>query len=348
MTYSFDRPASHAGSLRLSQNENTAGCSPKVLEAVRAVTAKDVALYPDYLAATEAVASRLGVPADQVQLTNGLDEGILLLSLVALKPPTAEPPEVIIVVPAFEMYGIYAEAVGGRIVEVRCGPDLVFPAERVLEAITPRTRLIWLTTPNNPSGLIIPRAAILDVAARAPGALVVVDEAYADFAGVTMLDDAPFERLPNLVVGRTFAKAYGMAGLRAGAVIANARTLAPIRQISPPYNLNICAAAALPAACADTAYYSWYLEQVRESKSIVYAALERHSISYWPSATNFVLARFGEHASRVVSGLAGRRVLVRDRSKDPACPGCVRITAGIVDHTRTFVAALEEVLCAGE
>jgi len=87
MTYSFDRPASHAGSLRLSQNENTAGCSPAVLQAIHAVTGKDVALYPDYTAATAAVAARLGVSIDEVQLTNGLDEGILLASLVALKNP---------------------------------------------------------------------------------------------------------------------------------------------------------------------------------------------------------------------------------------------------------------------
>src|SRR6185436_4810507 len=96
----------------------TAGCSPRVLEAVQAVTRTDVALYPDYVAATDAVAARLGLPADRVQLTNGLDEGILLVSLVALKPPTPEPPEVIIVVPAFEMYGIYAQALGAQIVEV--------------------------------------------------------------------------------------------------------------------------------------------------------------------------------------------------------------------------------------
>jgi histidinol-phosphate aminotransferase len=344
MTYTFDRPASDARSLRLSQNENTAGCSPRVLEAVQAVTRKEVALYPDYAAATAAVAARLGVAADRVQLTNGLDEGILLVSLVALKTPAPEQPEAIIIVPAFEMYGIYAQAAGGRVVEVGHEQEFTFPTARVLSAISPRTRLVWLNTPNNPSGRIVPRAAILEVLSRAPGALVVVDEAYADFAGATLVDGALLRQFPNLIVGRTFAKAYGMAGLRAGALVASPETLAPIRQIIPPYSLNVCAAAALPAACADTAYYAWYLDQVRESKELLYAALDSRSVPYWRSATNFVLARFGDDAGRVVRALADRKVLVRDRSKDPACPGCVRITAGIVEHTRACLAALAEVL----
>jgi histidinol-phosphate aminotransferase len=344
MTHAFDRPASHVGSLRLSQNENTVGCSPRVLEAVQAVTRKEVALYPDYTAATAAVATRLGVSPEQVQLTNGLDEGILLVSLVALKRDEPEPPEVIIVVPAFEMYGIYAQATGARIVEVAYDREFTFPTERVLAAITPRTRLVWLNTPNNPSGQIIPRAEILEIVSRARSAYVVVDEAYADFAGVTRVESSPFELFPNLIVGRTFAKAYGMAGLRAGALVAAPSTLAPIREIVPPYSLNVCAAAAIPAACADTEYYAWYLDQVRESKALLYATFDRLSFPYWPSATNFVLARFGDDAPRIVAGLAARQVLVRDRSKDPACPGCVRITAGIVEHTRTCIRALEEVV----
>ena len=179
----------------------------------------------------------------------------------------------------------------------------------------------------------------------APQATIFVDEAYADFGGETLIGSDELRQLPNIIIGRTFAKAYGLAALRVGALIGSAQTLAPIRRVVPPYSVNVCATVALRAAIDDTDYYEWYLEQVRTSKTLLYAALERLGIRYWRSAANFVFADFGADARRVVEGLAARQVFVRDRSRDPASPGCVRITAGIVDHTRICITALEEVLC---
>lgn len=346
MSYEYERVATPAAGLRLFLNENTAGCSPAVMQALATVTREQVAFYPDYDEAIAACAARLGVASDRIVLTNGLDEGILVLSMAALRgSPIESPFETIIVVPAFDMYAVYADAAGGRVIQVPAGQDFTFPLDRVVAAINERTRLVWLTNPNNPSGQIIPRDAILRIATAAPEALVVVDEAYADFSGESMLDGDYVDRVPNLVVGRTFAKAYGLAGLRAGALVASAATLATIRRIVPPYSLNVCAAVALPAACADTAYHRWYLDQVRQSKSLLYDAFERLSVPHWRSAANFVLARFGGDTPRVVHGLAARGIFVRDRSKEPSCAGCVRITAGVVEHTRAAIAALEEVLC---
>jgi histidinol-phosphate aminotransferase len=346
VSYEYERIATPASGLRLFLNENTAGCSPAVIKALGGVTREQVAFYPDYDEATAACAARLGVTADRVLLTNGLDEGILLLSMLALKGSAqATPLETIIVVPAFDMYAAYTDAAGGRVVEIAAGADFVFPTDRVIAAITDRTRLVWLTNPNNPTGQIIPAESILRIASAASRALVVVDEAYADFSGESMLHGDSLNRLPNLVVGRTFAKAYGLAALRVGALVAAPATLAPIRRIAPPYNLNVCAAVALPAACADTAYFDWYLDQVRLSKQLLYETFDRLFIPHWKSAANFVLARFGDDTQKVVHGLAARGVLVRDRSKEPACLGCVRITAGVVEHTRACTSALEEVLC---
>ena len=171
-----------------------------------------------------------------------------------------------------------------------------------------------------------------------------VDEAYVDFCGETLLEDDALDGLPNVVVGRTFAKAYGLAGLRVGALVALPRTLAAMRRAIPPYSLNVCAAAALPAAFADTAYYDWYVEQVSLSRSMLYDFFERRGISHWKSAANFVLARFDGDSGRVAAGLAARGVHVRDQSTDPGCAGCLRMTAGVADHTQTLVAALEEIL----
>ena len=243
------------------------------------------------------------------------------------------------------MYASTAAGVGARVVEVPLGPEFTFPVEQILEAIGPETRLLFLTSPNNPTGLSIPRGDIVRVARAAPHVRVLVDEAYADFAGTTLVGDANIASLPNVFIGRTFAKAYGLAGVRAGAVIGDTRAIQPLRRIVPPFSLNICATVALTAGLADVGYYEWYLGQVKTSKALLYEALSKAGVRFWPSEANFVLARFGDRARAVVDGLAARGVHVRDKSRDPACPGCLRITTGVVEHTEACIRALEEVLC---
>jgi histidinol-phosphate aminotransferase len=362
MTYDYQTVITPASGLRLHLNENTAGCSPKVLAALHALTREQASFYPNYERAIAACATRFGVRPDEVMLTNGLDEGILSVSITALrgqvlpqhfshdltpaKSDKARPdPEAIVVVPAFDMYAACADVAGGQVVEVPIKDDFSFPTDRVLGTIRPDTRLIFLTNPNNPTGQAIPRADILRIARAAPDALIFVDEAYADFAGVTLINDADARELPNLVVGRTFAKAYGIAGLRAGALIGHPDVLATLRRAVPPFSLNICATVALCAGLTDTEYYDWYLDQVRASKQLLYDTCDRLGVRYWRSAANFVLVSFGNDAQRIVDGLTARQVFVRDRSRDPACPGCVRITTGIVEHTQAGLKVLEEVLC---
>jgi histidinol-phosphate aminotransferase len=345
MNYQYERPVAGEG-LRLHLNENTAGCSPRVIDVLRALTREQAAFYPDYGRAAQACASRFGVSVDNVLLTNGLDEGILLTAMVALRgSPASDPFEAIVVQPAFDMYAACADAVGGRIIDIPPQSDFFFPLHKVMQAITDRTRVIFLTNPNNPTGLSIPRATIAAVARAAPQALVLLDEAYADFSGETMIDEAVSGEIRNLLIGRTFAKAYGLAGLRVGALIASAASLAPMRRVVPPYSLNVYAAAALPAAFEDANYFDWYLAEVRDSKKLLYETLVRNGVRFWPSDGNFVLACFGDDLSRVLARLADRGINIRDRSADPGCAGCARITAGVVEHTRRLVTALEEILC---
>jgi histidinol-phosphate aminotransferase len=344
MSFEYERVATPASGLRLHLNENTAGCSPAVIDAIRALTREQIAEYPDYEAVNGAAAARLNVSTDSLLLTNGLDEGILVASMVALRA-TGGDAEGIVVVPAFDMYAACTDALGGRVIQVPLGKEFEFPVERVLGAVTERTRIVWLTNPNNPTGQRIPREAIARIAVAASShALVFVDEAYADFGGSTLIGDALLRQHPKVIVGRTFAKAYGLAGIRAGAVIGDPDTIQALRRVAPPYGLNVCAAAALPPAFRDRAYYDWYVAQVVESREMLYAALERLGVRYWTSDANFVLARFEGGSSRIASALAARGVHVRDRSNDPGCENCLRITAGVVEHTRQFLAALEAVL----
>jgi histidinol-phosphate aminotransferase len=346
VSYEYERVLTPASGLRLHLNENTAGCSPTVVAALQALTRQDLAVYPDYDDAIAACAARLRVPADSLLLTNGLDEGIFLAALATLRGGSAVTPfEAVVVVPAFDMYAACTDAVGGRVVEVPLGRGFEFPLENVLAAINRRTRIVWLTNPNNPTGQIVPRDAIRRISAAAGEAMVFVDEAYVDFCGETLLDDDnALEGMPNVVVGRTFAKAYGLAGLRAGALVARPERLAAMRRAIPPYSLNVCAAVALPAALGDTAHFDWYVDQVAQSKAMLYDFLERRGVPYWKSAANFVLARFDGQPGRVAAGLAARGVHVRDRSTDPGCAGCLRMTAGVTGHTEALLAALEEIL----
>lgn len=343
MSYEYERVVTPASGLRLHLNENTAGCSPAVIDAIRSLTRRQVAEYPDYDAVVEAAARRLGVAPDSLLLTNGLDEGILAASMVALRATGGEA-EGIVVVPAFDMYAACTDAIGGRVIEIPLGNEFGFPLDRILDTINRNTRIVWLTSPNNPTGQSIPYEAIVRIAAAATHALVFVDEAYVDFGGRTLIGDPLFREHPGLVVGRTFAKAYGLAGLRAGAVIGNRETIASLRRAAPPYGLNICAAVALPAAFSDRDYYEWYVDQVVQSRQMLYAAFEKLDVRHWRSDANFVLARFHGRGPAIASALAARGVHVRDRSGDSGCQDCLRITAGVVEHTREFLAALESVL----
>lgn len=346
MSYEYERVATPAGGLRLHLNENTAGCSPRVIEVLRSFTREQAACYPDYEAAIGAAAAWLNVEPARLLLINGLDEGILAVSVAALRgSPAVNPFEAIVVVPAFDMYAACSDVAGGRVVEVPLGDNFVFPLQAVLEAIGGRTRLIFLTNPNNPTGQPIPAGAVETIAAAAPQATVLLDEAYADFCGETFLAPGAFERFPNVIVGRTFAKACGLAGLRVGALVGAPERLAPLRRVVPPYSLNACAAAALPIALDDREYFESYLRQVEESKRLLYAAFDRLGVRYWRSAANFVLACFGDDCASTVRALAERRIYVRDRSRDAGCRGCVRITAGVTEHTRAAIAAIEEVVC---
>ena len=354
-TYEYDRADAPAGALRLHLNEHTGGCSPRVLDAIRRVDAGDVARYQDYGALHRRVAERYGLDERQVLLTNGLDEGLLAASIVHLR---GEQREAVVLEPAFGMYADCVDAVGGTVVRVppRGALDFALDLPAVRAAITPRTGLLFVTSPGNPTGRSIAREDVLAMAEALPtGALLLLDEAYAEFAPATFFGPAHAGRAigpatfpPNVVVGRTFAKAYGLAGLRVGVLFGDAATITRLRRVVPPYSLNVFVVAALEAALDDTAYVTDYVRQVAESKTLLYEACGHLGLTCVPSDANFVLVHVGDRRLEVIAGLEARNIYVRDRDSQPGCAGCIRITTGLVDHTRLCVAALEEILCARE
>jgi histidinol-phosphate aminotransferase len=328
--------------LRLHLNENTGGCSPRVLEALRTLRPEDISTYPEYTDVVVACAQHFGVDPEWVLLTNGLDEGLLMAAVGHIARARIHDAETIVPLPAFDPYPNASTAVGATIVRVPPGPDFAFPTGEVLKAITPRTRMIFLNTPNNPTGQLIPIEDLQRIATAAPGAVVLIDEAYIEFGGTSFLPELPHH--PNVLVGRTFSKAYGLAGMRVGILIGQAAVLDPVRTVTLPFNINGVAMAATMAALQDNEFLPRYAAQVAESRERLYTACQRLGLEFWPSAANFVMIRVGEAAPLFVEALAARGVHVRDRSKDPITAGCIRVTAGVLDHTDAAIEALESVV----
>lgn len=339
--------AAGRSSSRLHLNENGVGCSPAVLRALQTMTPDLIASYPDYGPAITAVASAVDVPEDWVMLTNGLDEAISLISAARFKGPGAG---CVVMAPAFDMYAVSARTFGGDVRIVPAGPGFRFSLDAVLAASVDAA-LIFVTNPNNPTGVSLPDGFVASLADARPGALIFVDEAYAEYAGRSFLPELRREpgRFRNVVVGRTFSKAYGLAGLRVGALIAPPETLAPIEAIPSPFNVNAAAAVAIPAALSDRAWLDSTVAESRVSKDAIYDWCAGRGLEYWRSDANFVLIRVGPDAAAsaaVVDALAARGVLVRDRSAAPGCAGCIRMTAGLVAHTARALRALEDVLAS--
>jgi histidinol-phosphate aminotransferase len=329
--------------LRLHMNEHTGGCSPAVERALHSITRLATACYPDDGPATGRAARWFDVPEGWVQLVNGLDEGLLAAALASARRAPGR--TVRFIEPAFEMYDAVAGAAGLATERVPSGPDFAFPLNQLLGTSSGAPGLVFLTDPNNPTGLGIPAGAIEQIAAALPDTLVLADEAYAEFSGRTCIG-ALLDRHRNLIAGRTFAKAYGLAGLRIGALVAHPDTLASIRQVLLPYSASVFALRALEAALDDPAYVAWTVAQSAESRRMVYDFCAARGLTCWPSEANFVLVRVGDDAPAIVDAAGRRGLLIRDRSRMHGCAGCVRVTAGVVDHTRAGLSILEETLAS--
>jgi histidinol-phosphate aminotransferase len=336
--HAYRPPLAGRQGLRLDFNESTVGCSPRVLARLRSLDAESLARYPEREPVEAEVAGFLGLDAAQVLLTNGVDEAIHLLCSAYLEPGD----EALIVVPTFAMYAIFARAEAARVVEVRAGAEFVFPAADLLSKITGRTRLIAVANPNNPTGAAVAGDVLLQVAKAAPNAAVLVDEAYFEFHGETLLGQAGQPQ--NLFVARTFSKAYGLAGLRIGILAGAVLQMELVRRVVSPYNVNAAALAVLPEALRDQQYVERYAEEVRRNRTLLESELRNLGLRHWPSRANFILVRVGEMHLEFVQALRVRGILVRDRHTDPGCEGCVRLTVGSDEHTRTLIDALTSVV----
>jgi histidinol-phosphate aminotransferase len=330
----YHPPLAARSLLRLDFNENTFAPSPKVFAKLQQITAEGLTVYPEREPMEHVVAAHYGLQPNEVLLTNGVDEAIHLLACAFLDADD----EVLLCTPSFFMYDVSCSMMTSKLVRIQADDTFTFPLERLLAAITPRTKIIMIATPNNPTGQVVRWREMRQICEAAPHAVVFADEAYFHFHGETSMDDVP--AVPNLVVGRTFSKAYGLANLRVGMLAGNAGLMQYVRKVSSPYNVNGVALAVLPEALADEDYLQWYVAQVHEGRERVYAALEELGVRHWKSAANFVLMDIGAKHKLLCETMRAHGVLLRDRSADPGCDGYVRITIGVEEHVTRGLAAL--------
>jgi histidinol-phosphate aminotransferase len=328
--------AGRDGKLRLDFNENTVGCSPAVVDFLRQhLTAPQLSIYPEYADAVRELAAFFEVAEDEFTLTNGTDEAIQVL----VNTFVDDGEEVIVLKPSYAMYRFYAEVAGAAVREISYRAEtLGFPMEELLAAITPSTRAVLIANPNNPTGTAIDLEGIRKLLEAAPGAAVLIDEAYFEFSELTAL---PWIReYSNLFVSRTFSKVYGMAAMRCGCLFSGAQNVAWLKKAQSPYSVNTMAAVAARAAIRDRAYVESYVDEVLAARALAYQGLHELGIKTFPSEANFVLFHLGERAIPIRDALREQGVLVRDRSYE--IPGCVRVTIGTRAQIERFLEELQK------
>jgi histidinol-phosphate aminotransferase len=323
------------GKVRLDFNENTTGCSKAALQALRRLGGKELAMYPEYERPTQELARYFGVKPAEILLTNGGDDALRVFFDTFVEPRT----HILICEPTFPMYRYYAEIAGARIEVLRYSKQMEFPLHAVLQSLRKRPRVFFLANPNNPTGTLVGKSAIKQILKAAPHTAVVLDEAYADFSGLT---GVPWiRRHPNLFIAKTFSKAAGLAGLRLGAVIAQGESLGLLRRVMPPFPVNAAALVAGVAAVKERRTIERYIRETKRLRGWFSAELEKRKVRVFPSACNFILADFGAAGPALFRRLTKNGILVRERSKDLG-EGFARITIGTQTELRSFLRILDE------
>lgn len=324
-----DEYTGHTG-IFLDANENPYG----------SVTAAHYNRYPDpHQAEIKAKISPMkGINPERIFLGNGSDEPIDLLVRATCTPGQDR---IIIMPPTYGMYEVSASIHNVAIDKVSLTVDYQIDTQAVLDAITPATKLIWICSPNNPTGNIVQKEAVEAILEKFNG-LVVVDEAYVDFT------DAPswiceLDAYKNLVVLQTFSKAWGLAGLRVGMCFASEELIRILNKIKPPYNISLPAQLALLEGLLSFEKKDEMVKEILKERDYLRTMLQNLTLvnKVFPSDANFLLVHFDD-AKSVMDYLIEQAIIVRDRSRVHLCEGCLRITVGTREENEVLMETLKK------
>jgi len=330
--------------IKLDLNENFAVASDVMgkllLDACRDI---DVRLYPPPYGdmATKALSNFLGFSESEISVGNGEDEVLDLLMRVFVKKNS----KVLVVEPTFPMYTYFTQLYGGRNVTVLLRPNFELDIDAVLKKVDKETSLLILCSPNNPTGNQLKKGDLKKILKEFNG-VVVVDEAYVDFAKYTVINWV--RDFDNLVVLRTFSKAFGLAGIRFGFLVSNKSIVEYVKRVTSPFNVNIVTQRLVASALKNWKYFKERTQCVIEEREWLRSNLAKiDGITPYPSDANFILFKVTKNSlssSIVTKRLESRNVLVKDRGNFPLLANCIRVTVGTRTMNETFLSALREAL----
>ncbi|MBF0428198.1 MAG: aminotransferase class I/II-fold pyridoxal phosphate-dependent enzyme [Magnetococcales bacterium] len=317
--------------LRLDLNENTRALPPEIRPALERFWESGAASrYPEYLEFLPKLAAYVGVDENQLILTNGSDQGIEIVLRAFLDPGDG----MVVAQPEFPIFSHAAKIIGAQVQGVPFNADLSFPSDSFLEAINANTRLVVLINPNNPTGSTVPMEIIQTVLARHPNLPILVDEAYFEFTGITCLE--LLRNHSNLIVIRTFSKAFAMAGLRLGYVIAHPEMIGELNKVRGPFDVNACAVA-VASAQLDLLHLSqgYVREVMTQGKPFVENAFREHGVQFFPASANFMLVQPLDR-DQAVAAMKEQGILVRPMVA-PSLLKTFRLTLGPLEEMEKFI-----------
>ena len=328
--------------IRLDKGELPYPPSPKVVQAI-AETANQINRYPDVLGGTlrTALADYTGVNPEQIVIGNGSDDLIELIVKIFLKPGE----EVILPTPTFFVYGFATRVVGGIPIEVARKEDFSLDIDAIINQVTPKTKVLFLANPNNPTANLEPREHLIKILDRLD-CIVVIDECYYEFCQETVADLV--DSYPNLIVLRSLSKSFGLAGIRVGYAITNENIADYLYRIAQLFPVNKLAIAASRAALKDREYIQYNINQIHQSKQQLIPALEELGLIVYPSATNFLFLNtkpLGMLSQDLVKFLQEKNVLVADfGGKQGLEPYYFRTAIGTPEENQILLKALRSLL----
>lgn len=324
----------HHTSFKLDWNESTIAPSPRVTEAIARYLSEGRGLnwYPRLGSAelVEALVDYTGVGTEFILATNGSDDALHLICDTYLDRGD----QVVIPVPTYNHFMVFAQSRGAELVTTRGETAFDSNLEGIERAMTKDTRLLYLVSPNNPTGVVYEPQVVARLCERYPRTLIVLDEAYFEFSQITGIELV--KEYPNLLVTRTFSKAFGLAGLRVGYLAANPSLVKGLRRMYNPKSVNTLGQIGAIAALSDLPYLYNYLDEVRASKEILREFFDKNGVDAHITPANFVVVRMPDLQS-ALSQLESRGVYVRDRSSYPGLSGCLRMTVGTREQTERLL-----------
>jgi len=328
--------------IKLASNENPLGPSPKAIQAIRDY-APQVHLYPDggayYL--KQELAKHIKVSPENIIVGNGSDEIISIITRVFIQKGD----QAIMGYPSFLMYSIDTKLSQGEIISVPL-KEFRLDISGIIEALTPKTKLIFISNPNNPTGTIVKREEMEKLLEKlSPNVLVICDEAYYEY-----VDDPEYpdtiswvKEGRNIITLRTFSKIYGLAGLRVGYGVARKEIIWILNKARPPFNVNSLAQVAACASLQDKEHLEKSKNLVKEEKKFLYKSFEELGIPFIPTQANFILINTGEETEKIVNSLLKKGIIVRSM-KAYNLPDYIRLTIGTREQNEILIKQLRSFL----